>query len=67
MVPHDPTADMKPDFKDISWEVPRNAMVNEGKTPEEASEALRQSWRILHKKNLVAWNKHLWQKQENLE
>ena len=42
-------------------------MVNEGKTPEEAIEALRWSWRILHEKNLAAWDKHLRQQQEDLE
>ena len=67
MALHDPTADTELDFEDISWEVPRNAMVNKGKTPEEAIEALRQSWRILHEKNLAAWDEHLRQQQEDLE
>ena len=67
MALRDPTADTEPDFEDISWEVPRNAMVNEGKTPEEAIEALRRSWRILHEKNLAAWDEHLRQQQEDLE
>ena len=67
MALRDPTADTEPDFEDISWEVPRNAMVNKGRMPEEAIEALRRSWRILHEKNLAAWDEHLRQQQEDLE
>lgn len=63
----DPTGDTEPDFHSNSWEIPRNAIVEGGKTVDEAVEILRKGWQAQHEKNLAAWNGHLEQQQRDLE
>lgn len=46
----------EPDFEGETWEGARNAIMEGGKSVEEAVEVLRQSWKIQHEKNLQAWN-----------
>ena len=59
MDPRDPTADIEPDFEEEAWEAPRQALIEGGKSLEEAVDVLKQSWRSQHNRNLEAWNEHL--------
>ena len=69
MPPRNPTLDIEPDFSDELWEGARNAIVEGGKTAEEANEILRQAWTARHTRDLGLWNEHLQQElqQENDE
>ena len=61
MQPRDPTEDTEPDFESDAWQGARNAIISGGKTAEEATEILRQSWKVQHEKDIEAWNERLQQ------
>ena len=58
MAPQNPTADKEPDFEDKSWEGPRTAIMEGGRTAEGAIGMLRQSWRTKHDRDVASWTKH---------
>jgi len=61
----DPTLETEPDFESETWEVPRNAIVEGGKSDEEAVEILRQSWKVQHERNIQAWNEQVQQRRRS--
>lgn len=52
MAPRDPTADTEPNFESAEWEVMRNVLIDNGKSPDEAVDILRQGWRGQHERNV---------------
>lgn len=67
MPPHDPTADMQPNFEDEAWEGARNAIMEGGKSAEEATEILERAWTAKHDRDTVLWNEYLQQRQQEIE
>ena len=59
MAPRNPTADKEPDFEDESWEGPRTAIMEGGRTAEEAVGMLGQSWRTKHDRDDTSWTKQM--------
>ena len=64
MAPRNPTADEEPDFEDESWDGPRTAIMEGGRTAEEAVAMLRQSWRTKHDRDVASWTEHTRLEQE---
>ena len=64
MAPRNPTADKEPDFEDESWEGPRTAIMEGGRTAEEAVGMLGQSWRTKHDRDVASWTGHMRLEQE---
>ena len=61
---HNPTGNEEPDFRDEGWEGVRAAIIEGGKTDEEATEMLRRLWKIKHDRDVARWEEHLQQEQE---
>ncbi|KAF9780757.1 hypothetical protein BJ322DRAFT_992033, partial [Thelephora terrestris] len=61
----DPTLEEEPDFEGGNWSVPREALIAQGMTGEEAVAALQKSWRDNHQWNIELWNEQLLQNQED--
>ena len=59
MGPRNPTEDVPPDFLSDDWEAERDAIIQGGKSAEEAAEVLLHGWRARYEKNTQAWNEHL--------
>jgi hypothetical protein len=65
MEPRDPTADIEPNFNDEVWDALRSALIEGGKSEEEAVGIIRESWKAQHDKEVEAWNEHLRQRQQD--
>ena len=65
MDPRDPTGDVIPDFLSDQWEGAREAIVQGGKSAEEAAEILEKSWQAQHDKSVQDWNEHLERRQRD--
>ena len=63
MPPCNPTGDEELDFNDEGWEGVRAAIIGGGKTNKEATEMLRQSWRVKHNRDMARWAEYLHQEQ----
>ena len=55
----DPMGDTALDFLSENWEGPRDAIIQGGKSVEEAIKILERGWQAQHEKDIWAWNKHL--------
>jgi hypothetical protein len=63
MPPRDPTSDVEPNFEEDAWEGAIAAIVEGGKSEEEAVEILKQGWRTKHDRDLVLWNEYVLQQR----
>ena len=55
----DPTKDVEPNFLSDDGEGMREAIVEGGKSVDEAVEILRRGWQAQHEKNIQAWNEQV--------
>jgi hypothetical protein len=67
MPPRDPTLDVEPDFEEEAWEGTIAAIVEGGKSAEEAVEILRRGWRTKYDRDLVLWNEYVQQQRTGPE